>query len=536
MRRRTFLKGLALGGAAAYAAHGRWHVDRTVPDVVFPGMAAGHALRDGRPNAPSDGEVRTGVVVLGSGVAGLSCVWQLARAGRRDVLLVEGPEADGNAAGADFGRTGDDVLACPTGAHYLPIPSSESGHVRALLADTGVLQSGEHAAAPTYDEAALCHAPHERLLRGGRWEPDLLPAAGLEPAEREEHRRFFAEVDALRARRGRDGRRIFALPAAMSSTDAEWRGLDRMDFAHWLDSRGYASPTLRWYLDYCCRDDYGADTRQVSAWFGLHYFASRDGRASNASRDAVLTWPGGLSELMRRMRDAITRRVGHANWWMPGHALRIEDQRDGVDVDVAQGRRVARVRAGHAVAAMPLHVLGRVWPGMASLRARAPHAAWLVSNVLVEGTPEELPGEPLAWDNVVYGSRSLGFVSSTHQLVRVAPPRRRVLTAYRALDHLAPPQARAWLLHASPESLRDESMVDLLAAYGDGLWRHVRRIVITVRGHAMATPAPGTLDDPALAALRALDGRVRVAHSDLSGYSVFEEASFWGVRAAQALA
>jgi len=29
---------------------------------------------------------------------------------------------------------------------------------------------------------------------------------------------------------------------------------------------------------------------------------------------------------------------------------------------------------------------------------------------------------------------------------------------------------------------------------------------------------------------------VRVAHADLSGYSVFEEAAWWGMRAAEALA
>ena len=51
-----------------------------------------------------------------------------------------------------------------------------------------------------------------------------------------------------------------------------------MTFAAWLDARRPApTPHLRWYLDYCCRDDYGAGAAQVSAWAGLHYFASRHG-------------------------------------------------------------------------------------------------------------------------------------------------------------------------------------------------------------------------------------------------------------------
>lgn len=540
MRRRTFLKGAALAGVAAFALDRRWHVERVAAEVGYPGMRAGHALRDRRALPIPGRELRAGVAILGSGVAGLTCAWQLAQAGRRDFIVVDGPERDGNAAGGDLGSTARDVLACPLGAHYLPIPSTESTHMRALLADTGVLLAGEHSAAPEYDEAAICHAPHERLLYAGRWENDLLPTRGLDEATAAQHARFFAAVDALRVQRGQDGRRVFALPVALASADPAWRALDRVTFAQWLDRHGFTSPTLRWYLDYCCRDDYGADTRHVSAWFGLHYFASRDGRASNASRDAVLTWPGGLSDMMRRISEAITRRLGHARWRVQGLAARIDDRKDGVDALVIQGRDAIRVHAEHVVAAMPLHVLAHVWPGFEAASGEhagpaSPHAAWLVSNVLVDGLPPERPGMPLAWDNVVYGSRALGFVSSTHQLLRVAPPRRRVLTAYQALDRMPPPEAREWLLRASPEALREEAMVDVLAAYGDDVWRHVRRIAVTVRGHAMATPAPGMLDNGRLTRLRALDGRVRLAHSDLSGYSVFEEAAWWGMRAAQAL-
>jgi len=49
----------------------------------------------------------------------------------------------------------------------------------------------------------------------------------------------------------------------------------------------------------------------------------------------------------------------------------------------------------------------------------------------------------------------------------------------------------------------------------------------------MATPVPGSLGNAGLAALRAADGPVLFAHSDLSGYSVFEEAVWWGEQAAR---
>ena len=56
------------------------------------------------------------------------------------------------------------------------------------------------------------------------------------------------------------------------------------------------------------------------------------------------------------------------------------------------------------------------------------------------------------------------------------------------------------------------------------LRRRVQRIDLQRYGHAMAIPAPGVRGSPALAALRAQRGRLRFAHSDLAGYSVFEEA------------
>ena len=547
MRRRTFLIGsgyMGLLGAVGFGASRLHRAQEIVPTVRFPGMREGHSLRDARALPAPRGEIKTGIAILGSGVAGMACAWALARAGRQDFVVLEGPEYGGNSSALRLGARGDDVLTCPLGAHYLPLPSTESTHIRSILADTGLLLSGERDAAPYYDEAALLHAPRERLLRDGRWESDLLPTRGLRPEELQQQRRFFSEMARLRVARGRDGRRLFAIPIALSSMDEEWRAIDRESFAHWLDRNGYTAPALRWYLDYCCRDDYGANSKTVSAWAGLHYFASRDGKAANASDEAVLTWPGGLSELIARMRNAITRRLGHERWLRPGFAASLHDRSDGVRIVNARYEGTSliteSIQARHAVSAMPLHVLGRIWPGLAGSgydRAShaSSHAAWLVSNFLIDGSPRELPGEPLSWDNVVYKGRGLGYVLSTHQLLRVARTARSVFSAYQALDRFPTHEARAWLMHASAEELREEAAGDLLHAYGDELWRRTLRLSITIRGHAMAVPTPGFLHNPGLVALQDLDGPVRIAHSDLSGYSIFEEAAWWGVRAAEAL-
>ena len=62
-----------------------------------------------------------------------------------------------------------------------------------------------------------------------------------------------------------------------------------------LAAQGIDAPALRWYIDYCCRDDYGAGAAQVSAWAGLHYFASRHG--FHHARRAVATNPTTAAQL-----------------------------------------------------------------------------------------------------------------------------------------------------------------------------------------------------------------------------------------------
>jgi NADPH-dependent 2,4-dienoyl-CoA reductase/sulfur reductase-like enzyme len=181
MQRRTFLLGTA-AGAAALGIGAQLAIREVTPNIDYPGMREGHWLRDGgRLPAPSGGEQRASVAILGSGVAGLSCAWQLARRGHRDFVVLAGPEFGGNASG---GGAGD--LAYPQGAHYLPLPSRASTHVRDMLAEFGVILDGAQTAHPYMDEAVVVHGLDERLLRDGRWADELVPP-GLTPADQAQH-------------------------------------------------------------------------------------------------------------------------------------------------------------------------------------------------------------------------------------------------------------------------------------------------------------------------------------------------------------
>jgi hypothetical protein len=65
------------------------------------------------------------------------------------------------------------------------------------------------------------------------------------------------------------------------------------------------------------------------------------------------------------------------------------------------------------------------------------------------------------------------------------------------------------------------------------LAERVQRMDLMRWGHGMVIPVPGLRGHPGLTALREPQGHVHFAHSDLSAYSVFEEAFTHGVRAAR---
>jgi monoamine oxidase len=498
---------------------------------------SGHRLRDGAfANASSLPLARSAsVVVVGAGIAGLGAARALMRAGIDDVHVLDlEAEAGGNSRGHAIGGIG-----CPLGAHYLPVPGDAAAEVVELLEDLGLRRTERGAAA--YDERTLCHSPQERLWIDGIWHDGLLPPLEALPAAeravtRDAYERFAARVAALGARGA------FAIPTARANWTPMHAALDAVTFAHWLDGEGLHAPALRWYLDYCCRDDYGAGAAQVSAWAGIHYFASRHGfRApgeGGEDRDGVLTWPEGNGWLARRLAAPLG-----ARWHESTIGWRVEERAQRVTVDAwnAREQRAERWSCAHAILAVPLFVAARILasppPALQEASRRVAHAPWLVANLRLDAPLDDRPGAPLAWDNVAYRSPSLGYVDAGHQsLLPYAGP--TVLTAYWALggdDDAALLSNRRRLLDASWRAWADAVLAEFAPLHPD-LASKVTRIDAMRYGHAMAIPRPGVRGSAALEILADAKGRVQFAHADLSGYSVFEEALYHGTRAARVVA
>ncbi len=492
----------------------------------------GHRLRDlrGSPLPAPDVHLRTDVLVVGAGIAGLACARTLVQSGIEDVRVLElEDETGGNSRGHRMG-----AMTCPLGAHYLPLPGDPAVEVIELLEAWGIRRTVQGRA--RYDERQLCHSPQERLFIDGHWRDGLLAPLDALPRARQaetlaDYRRFSRLVEEWRA----DG--AFTIPTARCRWRPGLSQLDAVSFAQWLDHERLAAPALRWYLDYCCRDDYGGGAAQVSAWAGLHYFASRHGFLAPGDgeddRDAVLTWPEGNAHLAARLAEPLAPLFARGRI-----ALRVVPARHSVQVDAwdAGDRRLERWTAQHVVLATPLFVSSRLLesppPALAEAATQMRYAPWLVTNLQLDAALDDRPGAPLSWDNVIYGSPSLGYVDAMHQSTRPydGPT---VLTGYWSWG--TEPGARQALLALPWRERLALVLRDLAVAHPD-LPQKVVRADLMRYGHAMSIPVPGVRSSPALASLAVPAGRVGFAHSDLSAYSVFEEAIFHGVRAARAVA
>ena len=256
----------------------------------------GHLLRTSAWPAPATTQ-RTRVLIAGGGVAGLAAARALRLRGIHDFAVLELEDtAGGNSRGGQVSG-----LPCPLGAHYLPVPGDDAQEVQDLLEELGLRQ--RVAGRWGYDERHLCHSPQERLFINGQWQEGLLPLQDMDASTLADYRRFARLVqEASKAAR-------FTMPVSGATLAPTHRALDAMTFEAWLDHNQLASPPLRWYLDYCCRDDYGAGLASVSAWAGIHYFASRHGfhapgEQPSPEREAgVLTWPQGNGWLTQRLAE-----------------------------------------------------------------------------------------------------------------------------------------------------------------------------------------------------------------------------------------
>jgi phytoene dehydrogenase-like protein len=477
-------------------------------------------VRDGFRPAPVRVE-ETAVGIVGAGAAGLSAAWALERAGLKDFVVLELEDAAGGTARS--GRS--DVTPYPWGAHYVPAPSPENRPLLALLDEVGAVASWNARREPVWAEEVLCRDPQERIFLYGSWYEGLFPRAG---ASREDVLALEALETDMRgwaARRDAQGRRAFDLPRARGSADPAFKALDRRSFADYAAEKGWTSPRMRWYLEYACRDDFGATLAQTSAWAGIHYYAARI-REKGQEPGEFLTWPEGNGRLVSHLASVAGSRLR-----VGALVTSIDPETGTITYLDAERNEAFALKAEHVVCATPRflapYLLGRAVPGA----EEAVYGTWMVANLHLRDRPGS-SGFPLAWDNVLYESPSLGYVTATHQRGRDFGP--TVLTYYLPLIDDDVRRARRLALGRSWEEWVRLIVSDLSRPHKDlpGL---LERVDVYLWGHAMVRPRTGFLWSDALRDASRPMGRVHFAHTDLSGLALFEEAQYWGIRAAEAI-
>lgn len=494
-----------LAGSLALTACGRgtWSSDEAswTGGILGASHNIGHLLREGMSGAPVQADAAD-VVVVGGGIAGLTAAWKLQQAGRKVLVIELESEIGGNSAS---GRNA--VSAYPWGAHYVPVPSAEMTEFCAMLEAFGLGKPG------AWQEDALCHDPNERLWIRGQWQDGLVPALGISSDDHAQIERFFARMEAFKQQRGNDGKRAFAIPLDFSSRDPELTALDGHTMAAWLQREGFTSEELLWHIDYGCRDDYGAGIAEVSAWAGIHYFASRDS-------NEVFTWPEGNGWIVKQLRE----RLGDC--FLTGQLvtrMTPDGRVEAIDASTQQ-RRAWQAQA--VVCAAPRFIARRLIAELAASPAPQ-YSPWAVANITVREPVSE------TWDNVFRESRSLGYIVATHQSLYPAQGA-TVITWYRPLDHLPPAKAREEALQSTYDDWCEMILADLEVPHPD-IRKHISHIDVWLWGHAMARPVPGAIFGAARKDMRQPLGKIHFAHSDMSGLSIIEEACHWGHAAARSI-
>jgi hypothetical protein len=274
-----------------------------------------------------------------------------------------------------------------------------------------------------------------------------------------------------------------------------------------METNRFTSPYLNWYVNYACRDDYGALASDTSAWAGIHYFASRE-----PEEKGPLVWPEGNGWIVRRLTERLKPFI-HTN--SPVYRI------SGTHVYTEAVEYIAeRIIFAAPTFLAPYIIEGATDPGFV-------YSPWLTANL----TLDRLPSEDSAWDNVIYDSPALGYVVATHMNLKSFIDR-SVWTFYWALAHLSPADGRRLLLEKDWMYWREAILHDLSRAHPN-IRECVSRIDIMRIGHAMRRPVPGFLEGQKSGELRSNKAPLSYANSDLSGFSIFEEAQYRGVTAAE---
>ena len=525
--RREILKSF-LGLPIALAACKTNQTDSEIEgEIVGASNKIGHILREKRGfEVPAQNWKETKVAIVGGGIAGLSAAWKLKKEGFNDFVLLELE----NRIGGTSASGKSNLVSYPWGAHYLPVPFKENVELVDLLNEMNLIESRDETGNLIIPEQYLTRDPEERIFYKGRWYEGLYLHAGATEEDLSQLKKFEKEIDYWVDWRDVKGNRAFIVPVANCSTDAEVTKLDKISFADWLKEKGLDSERLIWYCDYACRDDYGLKLEQTSAWAGLFYFCSRVPKSGEESQP-FLTFPEGNGKYVNHFVSKAKENIKGSNI-----VVELIPNEKGVDVVYLDTKtnQMNGLRADKVIFSAPLFTANYLIRGFRENPTFNPnefqHNSWFVANLFLKDRPKNRFSRdfPLAWDNVLYESPSLGYVVATHQ--KGIDYGETVLTYYYPMATENMRQGMQKLLALDWKELVDICLTDLEQAHPE-IRELTNRIDIMRWGHAMISPRTNFIWSGEREKATKPFRNIHFAHSDIGGIAIFEEAFHHGLRA-----
>ena len=526
--RKGFLKLGALALAIPYLHSCNLLKDKKVIPIRFAGANSktGHLLRTGQFPAPAVADVVTvETLVVGGGVSGLSAARYLHKNNYNDFVLLElDTMVGGNAKGGK-----NAVSEYPYGAHYLPLPNEKFSDLITFLHEHNIVTGFDDKGLPIYNEDHLCAEPQERLHYKGLWHEGLPPKTGMSEAEKNELLRFLALTESYKSKTWSDQKPAFTIPVEWSSEDEALMQLDKLTMAEFLKQQKFETEFLHWYINYCCKDDFGTSMHRVSAWAAMHYFSSRNGKAANAGSFEQLVWPEGNHFLVKCLKKEIAPKI------KAGHLVyKVEKAGESwqcLVFDVNANKSVT-YNCKNIIFATPQFVNKRLLGTIAGVDFNDfAYYPWLTANITINNKFALNGLSELCWDNVSYDSKSLGYVNACHQTSDRAQFK-TVLTYYYNFSENAPKAEREFI-YGKDENYWKEFIISDLQNIHEGIEELIDDIELYAFGHGMISPVPGFRNMASRKKLAEGFDNLQFVNSDVSGISIFEQAFYRGTEAAK---
>lgn len=493
-------------------------------NIHTPNKKIGHSIRDNQilvKNITAQ-PIKINTLIVGGGVGGLSAAHTFSKHNFKDWILLElEQKVGGNSSSSNFG-----FGEGPTGAHYLPFQNKESLFMLDLLEDLNVLKNKEN---PQYNEEHVLHKEESRLFLYNKWVDDI----NSHPQtldEKNKNKKLTDIIEKLKNTKGSDDRYLFTIPTPFCSQDKDL--IKQYDYLHHISMKDWLIAqdiniecmNIHWYINYCCKDDYGFDSSHVSAWAGLLYFCGRRNFSTQDNPTDLLTWTEGLGWITKKIKET---NQYQENFKTNTAVIKIKKTNSHyVVVSLnTQTNETTTYHANNIIWGAPTFLLKHIFP---SPTPKIEYAPWVVANIQLNN-----PIQQEYWDNVWMNGLGLGYISTEHQEIKQYNHSKRI-TYYLTVDWFkTPTAARKWIDNATKEELYDLIIKDISTVMAN-IHENTQQMDIFLRPHAMAIPLTNITKHPTPNA-KLYNQDFYLANSDQSQLSVFEEANYWGTISAKSI-